>query len=158
MLRIKQLAEQFRKAMDIASRKDCFKRIPCFSNFPDDCCDMTCDLLGCFLAENQIETYQINGRHFYDNQRRHSWLVTENGIIIDITGDQFNDKGLFDEHIEPVYVNKVESIVHKSFCVDKKIEENTAFTDESCFSGFEKMPNYRQKNLIELYDKINMFL
>lgn len=158
MSRIKQLSVSFRKAMDNAWGDGCFIKFPTFSRFPQECCDMTCDLLGCFLAENGIYTYQINGQHFQDSLRRHSWLISENGEVIDITGDQFNGRGLFDDYVEPVYVDTEESVVHKAFCVDRIKERNTKFTDEEYFEGFGNTPKYRQKTLKELYDMIKKYL
>ena len=158
MLCIKELCVSFRKAMDDAWENGDFIKCSTFSKFPQDCCDMTCDLLGCFLAENGIYTYQINGQHFSDSLRRHSWLVTENGVVIDITGDQFNGKGLFVDYVDPVYVDTVESFVHKDFCKRRLKEENTIFADEKYFVGFGNTPNYRQKSLKDLYDIIKMFL
>ena len=61
-------------------------------HFPKACCGSASSLLAKFLYENGIYTYEINatkhGEISWDNQS-HTWLMLENGCILDITGDQF---------------------------------------------------------------------
>ena len=61
-------------------------------SFPVGCCDDSCDLLGFYLWEKyKIHTNERNG--YYDvEMTNHVWLITDDKIIIDITGDQFGDK------------------------------------------------------------------
>ena len=63
------LAIRFRKAMDIAWEKGELRSITPFYQFPKECCDLTCDLLGQYLAENGFITHQINAAHKHDWQR-----------------------------------------------------------------------------------------
>ena len=89
MKKIERIARQFRNALDAAWEDDMFRNLYPFNNFPNDCCGHTCDLLSQYLLEHGIETRQVNGTCRKDSQWHHVWLETENGIVIDITGDQF---------------------------------------------------------------------
>lgn len=157
MDKIEILSKRFRTAIDIAKSENEFYRYFDFKKFPDDCCDMTCDLLGYYLLENGIETRQINGACEYDDSRRHVWLETNDKKVIDITCDQFNDEFKLSQIIDSVYIGE-ENEVHKIFSVDRCVERNTNFTDSSLFEGFNKQPNFRQKKLIELYEIIEKYL
>lgn len=92
MCTLKQKATKFRNAIYRAKKHGDLDWHPIFAKFPDDCCDMTCDLPGQYLLESGIETYQINGINKYDSSWHHVWLVTTEGVIVDITGDQFVGK------------------------------------------------------------------
>lgn len=49
-------------------------------------------MLAQFLLENGIRTYYVCGEYrdgSFENFRSHAWLLANNQIIIDITGDQF---------------------------------------------------------------------
>lgn len=118
MSEIKELANKFRRALDIAWEKGELNKYTPFYQFPKECCDLTCDLLGQYLSENGYTTYQINAAHKRDWQRRHVWLVDEYGIVIDITGDQFAGKLLPEEDVDMVYVGQ-EGPVQKMFCKDR---------------------------------------
>ena len=152
-----ELAVKFRSAIDTANSLNEFDWRSCFSKFPDDCCDMTCDLLGEYLKEQGIRTYQINGESKFNHQRRHVWLVTCDEIVIDITGDQFSGQQGFDRFIEPVVVGN-ETSTHKVFCRKRYREENTLFLDPQYYNGFGNTPNYRQSKLIEAYAIIKKHL
>ena len=153
----KHLAQKFRTAIETAKKERKFAKQTRFLRFPDECCDMTCDLLGYYLYKNKIETHQINCACKADVSRRHVWLETDSGLIIDITGDQFNDKLPLLRPVSPVYVGR-ETELHKLFCLNKICEENTNFTDEECFYGFGKQPSRRQKDLKDLYEIIERYL
>lgn len=60
-MKIEKLACQFRNALDIAYENRELNKYPPFSIFPNECCDLTCDLLGKYLSDNDIVTYQVNG-------------------------------------------------------------------------------------------------
>ena len=87
MATLYELVVNFRNAIDEAKARREFNSRSCLFRFPDDCCDMTCDLLAEYLREHGIYTFQINGKHKYDNQWHHVWLETDDGIVIDITDD-----------------------------------------------------------------------
>ena len=118
---------------------------------------MTCDLLGQYLLESGIETYQINGVNKHDSSWHHVWLVTNDGVIIDITGDQFVGKILNEGDVDPVHVGR-EGIVHKIFCTKQKREENTRFVDPRDYTDFGGRPSFRQERLIRLNNAIRKYL
>lgn len=157
MFTIKQKAIKFRNAIYRAKRHGDLDWHSTFSKFPDDCCDMTCDLLGQYLSESKIETYQINGISKYDPDSHHVWLVTNDGIIIDITGDQFVGKFLNEGDVDPVHVGR-EGIVHKIYCVKQEREENTRFVDPRDYTDFGGRPSFRQERLIRLNNAIRKYL
>lgn len=157
MLTLKQKAIRFRNAINQAKKRGALDWHSTFSKFPDDCCDMTCDLLGQYLLESGIETYQINGANKYDSNWHHVWLVTTEGVIVDITGDQFIGKILNDGDVDPVHVGR-EGIVHKIFCIKQEREENTRFVDPRDYTGFDGHPSFRQERLIRLDNAIRKYL
>lgn len=113
-MKIEQLIRRFRKAIDIAFAEGEFRNHPPFSRFPKDCCDFACDLLGQFLLENGIETHQVNGTCKTDMTWHHAWLLTDDGIAIDITGDQFIGRLVSAGEILPTYVGS-ENKIHMLF-------------------------------------------
>lgn len=151
-------ARHFRNAIDIAIKNDEFREIYPFYNFPNDCCDFTCDLLGQYLLEKGIATHQVNGVSKFDESWHHVWLKTNDGVLIDITGDQFIGRiSQLTENPEAVYVGK-EAEIHNIFCRERRNASNTNFIDENEFTSFDKQPNPRQKTLIKLYDIISQYL
>ena len=149
---------RFRNAIDIAKENGEFKNIYPFYDFPNDCCEHTCDLLGQYLLEREITTHQVNCVSKYDESRHHVWLETSNEILIDITGDQFTGKiSQLNENPKALYVGE-EGQIHKIFCMNRKIEPNTNFTDKNAFITFNREPNVRQKTLIQLYEIISRYL
>ena len=157
MREIKRLANNFRNAIDTAFEKGELRKYPLFSRFPNECCDLTCDLLGQYLLESGIETYQVNGAYINDISWRHVWLVTIDSIVIDITGDQFINKLNTINKINPVYVG-LEGEIQKKFCIKRQIEENTEFLAANVLTGFKGTPNPRQKVLREVYSIILKYL
>ena len=51
MRKLIRLTTKFRNALDTACENDELRIHP-FSIFPRECCDLTCDLLGQYLLEN----------------------------------------------------------------------------------------------------------
>ncbi|WP_270524994.1 hypothetical protein [Longibaculum muris] len=148
----------FRDAIDIAKEEGEFRTIYPFINFPNDCCDHACDLLGQYLLERGIITHQVNCVSKYDESWHHVWLETSDEILIDITGDQFIGRiSQLNENPKAVYVGE-KGQIHKIFCKNKKIEPNTNFTDKNEFTSFNRQPNPRQKTLIQLYEIISRYL
>lgn len=157
MREIKRLANNFRNAIDTAFEKGELRKDPLFSRFPNECCDLTCDLLGQYLLENGIETHQINGVYRHDRSWHHVWLITNNNVIIDITEDQFLGKISSVKTFRNVHVG-AEGEVQKQFDQNRRYEENTNFVDPNEFLGFAGQPNVRQRTLIELYRIICQYL
>lgn len=148
----------FRNAIDIAKENDEFRKIYPFYKFPDDCCEHTCDLLGQYLLERGIETSQVNGSFKDGGIWHHVWLLTNDGLVIDITGDQFIGKiSQLNENPKRVYVGE-EGELQKLFCVNRCNNSNTNFMDKNEFTNFGGQPNARQKTLIEAYEIISQYL
>lgn len=127
-MEIELLVKQFRMAIDVAFDKGAFRAHPPFSRFPNDCCDFACDLLGQFLLEHGIETQQINGTHKNAPSWHHVWLITNDRIIIDITGDQFVGTLVSANDVSPIHIG-AENKVHRLFCLNRAYEPNTNFID-----------------------------
>jgi hypothetical protein len=104
---ISEIALTFRKAILKAKYNMKFNSRDRMSNFPDGCCDDSCDLLAHYLfTAYGIHTKQGNGIYRDNNPyntTNHAWLVMNDGIIIDITADQFK---FFSEYTEGIYVGK----------------------------------------------------
>lgn len=84
-----QIAFHFREAIVAAKTNGEFNFRDRMHRFPGGCCDDTCDLLGFYLWEKyRIHTSQRNG-YYEAEMTNHAWLITDDRIIIDITGDQF---------------------------------------------------------------------
>lgn len=155
---LEQLVANFKNAIEEAFNNDEFSKITPFNIFPNECCDLTCDLLGQYLLEYGIQTYQINGVNKYDSSWHHVWLVTsKEGLVIDITEEQFIGKIIKRNEIRPYLVGE-EGIVHKIFCAQREEEVNTRFVDKRDYTGFNNTPNPRQKVLIEVYDIVKQYL
>ena len=108
--RVETLAEHFRSAIDIAVQNNVFPLKDWMRHFPSGCCDDARDLLAFYLKQNGIETAQINGVYrdeAPENITNHVWLKTQDGLIIDITGDQFQFRPELLNYSVPVYVGDV---------------------------------------------------
>ena len=141
MNNINRLVKQFRDAIDVARDTGDFNNDFSFYKFPRGCCGDTSDLLGQFLLENFIRTYYVFG--MYKNQS-HAWLLTENRIIIDITGDQFKNNMDFLNYDKSVYVG-AEDDFYRLF----KVEDNNIRD-----IGLDVLDSKCQQRLKVLYNKI----
>lgn len=153
MEEIENIVRQFRNAIDAARNADKFRGLYPFYKFPEDCCEHSCDLLGQYLLEHRIKTTQVNGVYINNRLRHHVWLITENGMVIDITADQLISELVSEDEVEAVHVGK-EGIIHKMFCCDRVFQNNTIFADVDRYNGFGACPDVRQKRLLELYQII----
>lgn len=159
MEELRELVKHFRTIMDNAWEERKFSQITPFYKFPDECCDLTCDLLSYYLSEHGINTYPVNGTCEFDESWHHVWLVTDDKekIVIDITGDQFIGKIDTLKDVEPVYIGR-EGQVQKVFCRNQKRECITEFTNPKMYKDFGGRPNFRQGTLIKIYDIISPYL
>jgi hypothetical protein len=99
--RIRLLASQFRVAIECALSTLSIE----FDGFPNGSCGEASMLLRTFLKEQGLGTFQyVSGKR---EGRTHAWLEL-NGLIVDITADQFSDCE------EPVVVTSL-SPFHESF-------------------------------------------
>lgn len=104
---IRELASQFRMAIDLAKENGEFDGDFSFKTFPKGCCGDASDLLAQFLLENGIKTYYVCGKYYgksYEDWCSHAWLMTGENVIIDITGDQFKQEPKFYNNNAKTYV------------------------------------------------------
>jgi hypothetical protein len=104
------------------------------SQFPSGCCGDASQTLATFLYfELEIICNYIHGERGGNNREisSHAWLETE-GIVIDITGDQFNDRGYGQQE---VYVGP-KTEWYKSFDIDvTKDGRHTSLNDKGGLNG-----------------------
>ncbi|MBR3016503.1 MAG: lasso peptide biosynthesis protein [Clostridia bacterium] len=108
-----RLASAFRKAIQDAIYNGDIQEIN-MKDFPTGCCTYASDLLQRFLADHGVFTWSMagvyrNGQEF----ESHAWLETQDGTVIDITGDQYKHKALC--FSVPVYVGTREDGFHNQF-------------------------------------------
>ena len=140
----------FRKAIDQAVADGCFSSKDRMSGFPVCCCDDACDLLGMYLKACNIFTRQVVGTYRGNNSENvlsHAWLLTDEGTIIDITGDQFRNKKELLNYNKPVYVGK-EDPFHQKF-QERRIVENFDFVNEGTIGAKRLLDDYRIINVFE---------
>ena len=146
MERTRKLVEDFRNAIDKAHKAKEFCDDHIFRDFPLGCCGVCSELLGHFLIHNGIETNYVCGNYRDGNFERtqsHAWLETMDGVIIDITGDQFKYDDVFLNYNIPVYIGECDDFhglfevhprdVHKSY----ELSEEYVF----CFQSLKKIYN-----------------
>ena len=114
-------------------------------------------MLSQYLLEHGIETRQVNGTCRKDSHWHHVWLETEDGIVIDITGDQFIGRLVTAKEVEAVHVGQ-EGTVHKIFCVNRVLEITTIFTDPNEYTDFGGRPSAYQQRLIDVYEIVRSYL
>lgn len=153
-IEIRMLAEKFRSAIDtVVDNREL--TIHPFDKFPNDCCDMTSELLSHYLTEHNIQNQLIIGTHRNDFQWNHVWVQTMDDIVVDITGDQFDGKPNMPDDVCRVYVGK-EGDVQKMFCENRQFETPTNFK-ESIYDSFG-IPNRRKSDLLKAYNIIERYL
>lgn len=122
---LKEIAYEFRKALEIVVEKGLYGRLTVFRSFPRGCCRYASDLLAEYLMNNGIENKRIQMVEGELNEcgYTHCWLVVDNAVYVDITADQFEDKPYFQEY-EPIpscYVVSCEGrSIHELFDNDKE--------------------------------------
>lgn len=142
---IYRLTLAFREAIDDALDAGEFTDDIGFQDFPNGCCGFTSELLAKYLYESGIDTWYIHGEYkFGENARPHTWLESRDGLVIDITRDQFkkNQGPLHNE--EKVYVGPRDCFC-KMFKIDYKVpgfDANT-YKDSLVESDVEKKLNNR---------------
>lgn len=115
---IYDIAFIFRTAIQKAVRAGEIREM---ATFPRGCCTYASDLLQRYLFEQGIFTWYISGKYGYGwRTESHAWLETEDGIVIDITGDQYSFKRL--KFTEPVYVGTRIDGFHDKFILDEPVE------------------------------------
>lgn len=148
---LEHFAFEFRMAIERAKAEGEFDSDLTFFQFPLACCGDASDLLAQYLLENGIKSTCVCGNRYFDNPetgtQSHAWLLV-NGLIIDITGDQFNNQSSYYNYNKRVYVGKGDAF-HKLFEV-----ENRHTYD---FEGIENLGYVCQSRLFDLYRKIKRY-
>lgn len=145
---IYNIAASFRSAIIVAKQNREFSGRNRMSNFPDGCCDDSCDLLAYYLYDRyKIYTEQGNGVYRDNNPyntTNHAWLVMNGDTIIDITGDQFKFCAGF---AEEVYVGKENSFYEK--LEEKRIYKNCDISqNEQLWIFYQIIMSYMPNELL----------
>jgi hypothetical protein len=86
-------------------------------------------------VEHGICTNYVCGQHYtedYGCDASHAWLMLENNMIIDITGDQFSGKPAFLNYSKKAYIGKMDAF-HKLFVVEKyDVRKTVSLYDLGC--------------------------
>lgn len=145
---IYDIAATFRSAIMKAKNDRRFKAGDRMNGFPGGCCDDACDLLAYYLydiygiyTQQGVGTYRDKNPY---NTTNHTWLVMENGIIIDITGSQFESCAGFGVL---VYVG-MENFFYKGLD-SKRIYENYDITKSSrLWEDYQIITEYISKEIL----------
>ena len=113
-----EIATAFRAAIEEAVRTGELREL---NTFPRGCCSYASDLLQRYLIEQyDFFTWYMSGRYGYGlDGESHAWLETQDGIVIDITGDQYAFKKL--KFTEPVYIGPRADGFHDKFELDEPV-------------------------------------
>lgn len=119
--RIRKIAEIFRLAIDEASEYGELKGY--MRSFPKGCCDYVSEFFMKYLREcYNFDVIQVRGKRGYGwDGDSHTWLETENGILIDLTGDQYNNRQDDMFYDVRVYVGRGDSF-HDKFEMDQEYD------------------------------------
>ena len=114
---IYDIASSFRDAIQSAVQAGELREM---ASFPHGCCTYASDLLQRYLLEQGIVTWYLSGQYDYGwKAESHAWLETEDGMVIDITGDQYRYKNL--KFTDPVYVGVRNDGFHDKFILDEPV-------------------------------------
>ena len=118
MIDIYGIASAFRTAIEEAIKAGDIQEM---ATFPCGCCSYASDLLQRYLVEQyEFFTWYMSGRYGYGwDAESHAWLETQDGIVIDITGDQYRNKEL--QFTEPVYIGPRDDDFHNKFKLDNPV-------------------------------------
>ena len=112
---IRQLSTQLREACEEYAKET---KNQFFRKFPMYCCGYASEMLECFLIEKGIRNLRhVIGVKPY-TRASHAWTKLENGLIIDITLDQFSESN------PSVYIGKPLPI-HNEFCERRERESDS---------------------------------
>lgn len=112
---VRSLANDFRKAIERALEADKLHGTV-IASIPIACCGYTSDLLQRYLAEKGIATRYISGTYrdySINDSQSHAWLELNDGIIVDISGDQFRFEPYPLQNDCPVYCGKLNEFYNR---------------------------------------------
>ncbi len=149
---IQSLVTRFRQAIDAAKDAGEFSNDFIFHRFPRGCCGDAAELLGEYLLENGIRSTYVCGMCYFDDPEEgtqsHAWLFVE-GLIADITGDQFSDRSSYYHYNVPDYYGPCDDF-HNLFEVENR--------DVYPFMGLERYNPICRDRLLELYQIIMRYI
>lgn len=112
-------ANEFRDAMEEAKEHGEFQSRLDLENFPKGACGIASDLLGEYLREHGIKSTYVCGWKISslpnETSQSHAWLIVD-GLIVDITGDQFQKDTEYYSYNQRVYVGE-KDLFHTLFKV-----------------------------------------
>lgn len=136
MINLIRIVRQFRHAIKQSRVR---QMDPCFLRFPTGSCGDASELLARYLVEKGfLEVHVVNGERFLrekETYESHSWVEVD-GVIVDITADQFGDMA------ESVVVT-TDRIWHSQFSVTWRHPGGYKWTD-----------SYTRGRLDKLYEEI----
>lgn len=152
MNHIRLLATKFRQGIEKAIECELLTKDSTFTTFPRGCCGIASELLAEYLMRKGIRTYYVCGTFTRDGNistQDHAWLKTEDGVIIDITGDQFCNKAEFLYFDIKVFVGR-DSEFHKLFEIEEDYSNYLVGLDtlrDSTFPSRITLYNFITNNL-----------
>ena len=148
---IVQLVKGFRTAIDTAKSHGEFDEDFSFCHFPRGCCGDTCLLLGHYLLANGINSRYVCGNYHgkHGHFQSHAWLLTDDEMIIDITGDQFKERKDFLNYSIATYCGPIDTF-HAMFQVATHNVRNTV--------PLESLAGINPHRLPALYQSISKYL
>lgn len=145
------LVYEFRAAIDQANAQGEFAFDQSFLRFPCGCCGDASELLAQYLLEHGIRSTYVCGNRYFDDPEEgtqsHAWLRVD-GLIIDITGDQFCDRISYYNYDQRVYIGPGDAF-HDLFYVNKR--------DIHEFNGIDNYSSTCQYRLSKLYGIIRKY-
>ena len=144
---------EFREAIEKAMSEGLFERDFCFNHFPRGCCGDATDLLGHYLLVHGIRTKYVCGNYYGEdegNGQSHAWLLLNDEVIIDITGDQFKYNHIFLNYSTPVYIGPCDEF-HALFEVEPR-------RDVRDVTYINELGSFCAPRLSELYAKIIQYM
>ena len=104
---ITTFASSFRKAIEAARDDGRFDSDQMFRHFPTACCGIASELLARYLLDNGYNATYICGTCRKNNiHQSHAWLEVD-GVIVDITGDQFRNNEILLNNDISIYVGSL---------------------------------------------------
>lgn len=142
MVDIENIAIRFRAAIEEAILTEDFSSDINMLSFPRGCCTYASDMLQKCLYDHGIKTWYISGQYGYGwDAESHSWLETNDGIVIDITGDEYCDRKPPIKYCKKVYVGPRDAF-HKLFQLDKPVpysQKSSRFLQDAFDNRYEKV-------------------
>lgn len=118
---IRNLAQKFRQGIEEYIHKSKPNNW-LLNSFPKGNCSLASELLQRFLCENEIHADLVYASAGYGEKgESHVWLMTDDDIVIDITGDQYKQNNNGFKYEIPVYVGVMDSF-HNLFTINGRYQ------------------------------------